>query len=122
MAFGGLFHRGRSEEASVSFDSEGVSIVRPVDDLVGLGFLRWDEVARVLAYKKDCFGVDQIRLEFVSVAGVSLLVTEDDAGFGELIDSLPQYLAVSVDWYARLVAAPAFDGAVDTIFERSSGR
>jgi hypothetical protein len=49
--------------------------------------VRWNEVSRILAFKKDCFTTDSIRLLFLTDS-TSLEAGENDPGWETLIEDL----------------------------------
>ncbi len=83
--------------------------------------IAWSQVSQVCAYKRDCFAFDQIRVALWSEdSGVGIEVTEEDAGFEELIDALPLYLpgCLSRDKWFERVAFPAFALNLTSLYRR----
>lgn len=74
--------------------------------------IAWRDVGAVYAYKQDCFTVDQICITFVDLGGaVRLAISEDDAGYQQLVEGLPRHLPgclAPADWFQN-VAFPAFE-------------
>ncbi len=74
--------------------------------------IRWSDVGAVFAYKQDCATVDQICITFVDLGGeVRLAISEDDAGYQQLVEDLPRHLPgclAPADWFQQ-VAFPAFE-------------
>jgi len=55
--------------------------------------LEWQQISAVYVYKKDCFGLDQIRIALGDEGlRVWIEITEDDEGYQELIAELPRRL------------------------------
>ena len=71
----------------------------------------WGTIARVAAFKRDCYVIDSIRLLVATADGRGYECSEDDEGFDEAVQPLPCHLAGCVaftDWFAT-VAFPAFE-------------
>ena len=83
----------------------------------------WSEVAKVSAYKRDLFTVDQICLLFETARG-PLEVNDDMMGWTELLEALPDRLPgfppVS-SWFSG-VAYPAFVENCRVLYERAEPR
>jgi hypothetical protein len=54
--------------------------------------ISWSEVRRVVAFKRDLLAVDLVCLWFEGPDSHACEVNEEMAGWGELLDSLPEYL------------------------------
>jgi len=52
----------------------------------------WKDIDTVIAYKRDCWSHDQLRLDFATGENV-ITIVEDDEGFQELLTVLPRYLS-----------------------------
>lgn len=83
---------------------------------------RWAEVVRITAYKQDLLTIDRVCLRVQLEDGSALEVTEDDAGWQELLDALPVHLegGLSVREWWRSVVVPPFATCERTIHERAS--
>lgn len=80
----------------------------------------WTEVASILAYRRDCFAVDQIRLYINLSDKTAIELTEDMQGWEDLLKKLSEYLPgckQADEWWAA-VAFPAFDANVTSLYER----
>ena len=78
---------------------------------------RWDDVREVIAFKKDCYVHDQIRMVFVTDE-ILYEVTESMPGWNALIEALPRCLPgapAPSEWWAR-VAQPPFAPCVTKIY------
>ena len=103
----------------VKFDSESLSVESQPHAEPSSRTLLWRDISLVIAYKKDCFTIDQIRLEIYPQDGGGLLITEDYEGFAEFVEALPMHLTeVPKDWNLKLVHAPAFDPTVHVLLKR----
>jgi hypothetical protein len=83
-------------------------------------FLRWAEVTRAVAFKRDQYVVDRICLAF-ELSHSTLEVNEDMLGWEQLVNELPDRLAGARaydDWFGK-VAFPAFEANETIVFERS---
>lgn len=113
--FRALRKRGHPATAVITTDDQGM--------IRGRDRLQWNEVATVHAFKRDCYVVDQICLIFADrTRSILLEVNENELGYQELIDCLPQRLpgcARFEDWWMA-VAFPAFEANVTTVYECST--
>ena len=102
----------------VCFDDSGITQITSSSQT----HFVWRQVTAVYAYKRDCFGTDQIRV----VLGDETLknwidVAEDDEGYQELIAALPVHLPgclAAEEWW-RCVAVPAFDAQWMQLYQRT---
>ncbi len=81
--------------------------------------LRWSEVSRVVAYKRDCWGIDLLCMAIGTVAG-AVEINEEMDGWAALTDALPMLLPGTLDksqWWQR-IAQPPFAANVTTLFSR----
>jgi len=80
--------------------------------------LNWSDITRVIAFKRDCFGVDSIRLAF-EIKGTHVIeVHEDMAGWRALVDAIPEHLPGALsheEWFGK-VAFPAFEPCPTTLY------
>lgn len=105
----------------VEFDSEGFT-VRAVQPEANPSSMKWSEVVKVTAFKRDLFAVDLICV-FLSTADSSgIEVDEDMGGWDEFVKGLPNNLAGCKAWeqWFTEVAFPAFDPKMTEIFNRHS--
>jgi hypothetical protein len=107
---------------TVTCDDLGVTLSDWTGDREIQARLRWDEVGAVLAYKRDCLMVDQIRVILVDRSGVVRVdMSEEDAGYRILIDELPRRLVGCLtpdEWFQR-VAMPAFETNLTELYRSS---
>jgi hypothetical protein len=85
--------------------------------------LRWDEIDAVLAYKRDCFSIDQIRVALIDRNGmVRMDISEEDGGYRALIEELPRRLAgcLTQDQWFQRVAIPAFETNMTELYRSPS--
>jgi hypothetical protein len=105
----------------VEFDSEGFT-VRAVQPETNPNSMKWSEVVKVTAFKRDLFAVDLICV-FLSKADSSGIETDEDmGGWDEFVKGLPNNLAGCKAWeqWFTEVAFPAFDPKMTEIFNRCS--
>jgi hypothetical protein len=111
--------------AIILSDQMGVTITRSYEDgSVDKEEMKWRDVNWAVAHKKDCYTVDQIRIEFlIDEDGKSgVLVTESMEGWEALIDALPTYLPGTLskaDWWDAVVK-PAFATNWTILYTRSN--
>ena len=106
----GLFPRrpslGETRHAEAKIECSSEEIRRILHD-GSVCSTRWDELARLCAYKIDLFTTDEIRLVFVSDHGDSMEISEEHEGFSELFEMLQARIPGFLDgWEA--VMKPAF--------------
>jgi hypothetical protein len=80
----------------------------------------WEDVVRVVAFKRDCFTVDCICMSITTLDGTTAEVNEEMEGWSDLTEALPHYLCGSRtvgEWFSR-VAFPAFALNETVIFEK----
>lgn len=106
---------------SVVCDASGVSQIERAGGKEAVVRLEWEEITAVHAYKNDCFTVDLIRVAVSDQSGrMCIDVSEEDAGYRELIDALPKYLPgckTPEEWFF-LVAFPAFAMQLTLLYGR----
>jgi len=110
--------RERRTGARVSFDDSGIT-------QIALSFhtqFAWQQITAVYAYKRDCFGIDQIRI----VLGNETLqnwieITEDDEGYEGVIAALPHQLpgCLAVEEWWQCVAFPPFETQWTALYQRA---
>lgn len=108
---------------AIRFDDFQLTIEStPCDDVPSTERISWDEVKFVYAYKKDCFSVDQIRMELLDGCGNAVVVTEEMRGWKELVEVLPLKLPGCQrfeEWFSN-VAFPAFEQNMTLLFDRTN--
>ena len=81
----------------------------------------WTEIVEGVAFKRDCFSVDQINLEFRFAAGGFLCVNEDMSGWTDLVNALPEVLPgarhFETDWFHE-VSQPPFGHSRTQVYSR----
>ena len=86
--------------------------------------LEWQQISAVYVYKKDCFGLDQIRIALGDEGlRVWIEITEDDEGYQELIAELPRRLPgcfSEKEWWQQ-VALPSFETQRMRLYQKASG-
>jgi len=82
--------------------------------------VRWADVVRVTAFKRDRLSTDLLCLEFILSSGRIIEVNEDEEGYGPLEDALGANLpgGVMPAWRDH-VLLPPFAPRVTVIFERA---
>jgi len=80
--------------------------------------MRWDEIAKISAYKLDLLTTDEIRLVFVSHNGSSMEISEENEGFPELFEMLEGRIPGFVDGWGS-VMKPAFARNETVLFVQS---
>jgi hypothetical protein len=113
----------RSRSPSAEFDSQGIRATWPGRwrwQKPNVQRLQWAATRQVFAYKKDCYSVDQIRLEFLADGQESLVVTESVACWRELVSHLPTLLPnlSAYDTWFRKVGTPPFEMNLTRLYER----
>lgn len=107
---------------SVECDVDGV--IQTASSVNGVSEVRlgWSQITQVCAFKRDCVYLDPIRVALWSEdLGVGVEVTEEDAGYRELIDELPMHLPGCLgrdEWFER-VAFPAFAHNLTVLYRRA---
>lgn len=106
---------------TISHNSMGLALSwLSVENETGSTDILWTDVTSILAYKRDCFTVDQIRMYINLNDNTATELTEDMQGWEGLLKKLPEYLPgckQADEWWAA-VAFPAFDANVTTLYKR----
>ncbi len=113
---------GRSPSSGIQVNPRGITVKQPDRNKEIVYEAPWVQVDRIVAYKKDCLTVDQIRFEFQLCDGRTLIVTEDMQGWKELITELPNWLAgfpAESEWFPR-IAQPPFATNLCVLYERTT--
>jgi hypothetical protein len=66
----------------------------------------WSDVRRITGYKIDMFSWDEIRMDFELVGGRIVVVTEESAGFGDLMKEVERRFPSVVGWHAKVSQPP----------------
>lgn len=110
----------RDYHHAITFDSIGFT----VDDLRGRNReskrMLWQEVYRVIAFKRDEFTVDCICLFLARADGTGIELNEEMAQWNSLMEALPKVLPGCKPWpeWFSVVAFPAFATNETDIFAR----
>jgi hypothetical protein len=101
---------------TIRLDAEGASFYQGESERQ----LTWQEVQRVLAFKRDELTTDLVCLSFISGGSASVEVNEEMEGWDDLLGALPVALpgAMSSDEIYSSVMAPAFVTKETVVFER----
>jgi hypothetical protein len=106
---------------SLEFDENHIVVTtKPCDKDARVEGIRWKDVERVYAYKKDCVTVDQIRMELLDHEGKGVVFTEEMPGWEAVVKALPLRLPAclrSDEWF-RIVAVSAFKQNMTLLYER----
>ncbi|MGD0547185.1 MAG: hypothetical protein ABR991_05085 [Terracidiphilus sp.] len=101
--------RRGSYRAVIVCDQTGATVTYSYEDgSVDKDEVKWRDVNWAAAYKKDCWSVDQIRIEVFADKG-GIIVTENMEGWEAMIDALPSHLPGSMkrtDWWEKVVQPP----------------
>jgi hypothetical protein len=107
------------QTSAVRFDEVRMVLTRTDDGGTKQTELRWSEVSRVVAYKRDCYAIDLICIAFSTAAG-AVEVNEEMEGWDALTDALPMLLPGTPDksqWWQK-VAQPPFATNATALFSR----
>lgn len=114
----GLRRLGRwlRREQRLSADGEGFTLHTAGGPDVRI---RWRDVERITAYKRDQLSTDLICLDFACVEGDGLyMVHEDLPGYEEMVRTLEATLPLLAGWWAE-VAHPPFAPNATVIYQRT---
>ena len=106
-------------DTRIDVDADGFAVVA----LAGsCDRIRWRDVVRVAAYKRDLITTDELILSFeiVDDPGMVHEVSEEWTGFEELRAALEKALGIGSGWYQDVIR-PAFATNHRIIFEREAG-
>ena len=98
---------------SIEIDDETLRITRSREAVA----FRWDDIRRVVAYKRDCLAADQLCFS-ISDGDWEAELNEDMEGWPELIRELPEKLdqfPPESEWFERLDQPPRANAI---LFER----
>jgi len=112
----------RDYHYAIAFDSVGLTVT----DLRGRNQetfgMRWAEVCRAIAFKRDLFSVDLICLFLFCDDDTGIELDEEMARWSRLIEALPQHLPgckSRSDWWS-VVAFPPFATNETEVYDRAS--
>lgn len=84
-----------------------------------VGEIRWDEIHRVVAFKRDAFTYDLVCLEITAGPSGEVWEVDDDAeGFWDLVGELKRVLPGSEQDWEGNVLKPAFAENRTAVFAR----
>jgi len=69
------------------------------------GRMRWDDIEKVHAFKRDLVTVDCICLAFTSRDGI-IEIAEDTEGYSEVLERLEKHLGVTPEWMLTVMFPP----------------
>jgi len=111
-----LFPKVSKFALCATFDETGVT---QATDRTAI-HIGWNQVTEIYGYKKDCFSVDQLRIEILA-PGKNILCVEDEQSFAEAEKLIALHLPDSLpDWHQKLVSSPAFELTWTQIYPVSS--
>ena len=100
-----------SAKFSVHCDETGLTQIMHSGKSTQTHRLDWDGVTRVLAYKRDCFAVDQICVVIGTADDHDWIeIREDDEGYESLINQMPTRMvgcAAPNEWWERVALPPS---------------
>lgn len=108
----------------ISFDSAGFTVTDSRLRAGGSVEMKWADVHRVIAFKRDLFSYDEICLLLAGADGNGWEVSEEMEGWLPLVEALPCHLPgckPSSEWLWP-VAVPAFEANTTELFVRESPR
>lgn len=80
--------------------------------------VNWDEITKLIAYKRDQITVDRIELEIV-FGDKAFMISEDLPGWYQFVIKTKEiYPTIPKDWDVK-INQPAFDKNVTTIYDKS---
>jgi hypothetical protein len=111
-----LRSRRRPEPPRIITDPAGFDVIWPSGERQSV---RWAQVIRVLAYKRDHLTTDEVLVAFRQAEDPRLVVqvSEEWPGFRNLFEPMARELAVSDAWYLETTKRP-FASDFRTLYER----
>ena len=87
------------------------------------GEVSWDEVDKIVVFKKDMLTFDIVCVEFtIGVKDQFFLVDDDVEGFWDMVRRIKEVFLKSNQKWEELVIKPAFDQNLTVIYERTWDR
>lgn len=105
-----LHPENRNVTWAVCIEKSGFTLARRSDGGEERTHSKWAEIQTVHAFKRDCFGFDQINLQFEFEDGSATDVSENDEGYKEFLLALPACIPgfpAETEWWEK-VAKPPF--------------
>jgi hypothetical protein len=81
---------------------------------------KWSEIARIFAFKRDCWTVDSIRMWVELGASRAIEISESMSGWKEFVKALPVHVPGALseeEWFSK-VAFPAFELCMTELYPR----
>jgi len=112
----------RDYEYAINFDADGFTVTNLRRKKVSPFGMRWAEICRATAFKRDEFTVDCICLFLARADGSGVELNEDMASWNMLMEALPQCLAGCRSWseWFSVVAFPPFATNETEIYAQGS--
>jgi hypothetical protein len=111
----------KQRPAEICCDEIGLTVTVPGSGLSSrTDSLTWNEIEKVVAYKRDLYTIDLICLGFAT-AKQTIELNEEMHGWSQLVEKLPSLLPGTPemsDWWER-VAKPPFAPSIATLFKRA---
>ncbi len=111
----------RDYKFEIIFDSTDFTILSLKNIRTAPVLMKWNEVQKITAFKRDLFSVDQICLFISRADETGLELDEEMKGWSEFTESLPRFLSTCKpleDWIWK-VAHPAFAANPTEIYNRT---
>jgi hypothetical protein len=80
--------------------------------------MRWQDIQRVVAYKRDLITTDLICLELESGAGQRTLIHEEVIGFWEVVNEMEKRLGVFPENWRERIMKPPFQSNLLILHEK----
>ena len=119
-----LLHRkpcaSRMPRAFVRLTQGGLEVGPTGEETVAS--VRWSDVRRIIAYKHDLFGTDEICVGFLTAADADswLEVSEEWSGFREAVNKMEElFPSIPKNWYGE-VSVPPFERKETVLWDARS--
>ena len=110
------FFKSRPNQPSIASDTTGFSIK---ENNLMLLHIRWSDVSKLAAFKRDDFTVDTLCIQVNTELGHSALLTEDMAGFIDFLERMTAVVpGIPTDW-RRKVIPTAFAENYTLLFQKA---
>lgn len=80
-------------------------------------FMAWTDIAAIFIYKRDLMTVDQLNIDLFFSNNQNLHLTEDDAGWYQLIEQLKKAFPTIAKDFDRKVVFPPFETNLTLVYE-----
>lgn len=81
-------------------------------------FAPWSEIQEISAFKLDRLTTDEVRFTFTLNSGVTILASEEQPGFPELVVALERHFPSVAGWQSRVIP-PAFKANSSVLYRRT---